>query len=294
MQSIETAAHRPLEATLPAHGVSVLESHHARDFRAEMACHDFFQLLYVLRGAGQLHCEIRNFSLASGDVALVPAGVAHGVEDSPGTPLSIYAVNLAPQFLSNLGEFWDQPRRLRHESLPAAMPDLLRRLLLEQTLQKAGFEAMMSGLALQLLVTLARAHNAPSLPVETSALASKTRLHSYLQELERTFYRAETVDSVAAKLGLSRRRFTSLFREVAGDSWLATVRKLRIGHAQRLLHQSNRTVLAIAFECGFEDVSSFYRAFKATTGQSPDSWRKSNGEPQYETARAAGQGDSGR
>src|SRR4051794_39788139 len=99
MQSIETAAHRPLEATLPAHGVSVLESHHARDFRAEMACHDFFQLLYVLRGAGRLHCDQNSFSLAAGDVALVPIGVAHGVEDAAGTPLSIYAVNLAPHFL---------------------------------------------------------------------------------------------------------------------------------------------------------------------------------------------------
>ncbi|HEX8552833.1 MAG TPA: AraC family transcriptional regulator [Abditibacteriaceae bacterium] len=278
MNSIETAAHRPVEATLPAHGVSVLESHHARDFQMEMARHEFFQLLYVLRGRGSLRCEARDFSLESGDVALLPVNVAHGVEDSDAAPLSIYAVNLAPHFLSGgLANFEERPRRLRHESLPAALPDLLRRLLLEQTLQKAGYEAMMSGLALQLLVSLLRAGSLPSLPLETRGLSSKARLHSYLQELERTFYRAETIDSAAARLGLSRRRFTMLFREVAGNSWLGHLRELRVQHAQRLLKERNRTVLAIAFECGFEDVSSFYRAFKATTGQSPDSWRKSLG-----------------
>ncbi len=278
MNSIETAAHRPLEATVPLHGVSVLESHHARDFQMETARHDFFQLLYVLRGEGSLHCETREFSLESGDVALLPIGAAHGVEDSTDAPLSIYAVNLAPHFLSgDLAHFSEKPRRLRHDSLPAALPDLLRRMLLEQTLQKAGYEAMMSGLAQQLLVSLLRAQTSAAPVPETSVLASKTRLHSYLQEMERTFYRTETVDSAAAKLGLSRRRFTTLFREVADTSWLSHLRRLRVAHAQRLLCEPNRTVLAIAFECGFDDVSSFYRAFKSETGRSPDSWRKTNG-----------------
>ena len=88
------------------------------------------------------------------------------------------------------------------------------------------------------------------------------------------FYRVETVDSAAARLCLSRRRFTTLFREVAGTSWLS---HLRVQHAKVLLQSSDRTVLAIAFECGFEDVSSFYRAFKSVTGQTPDGWRKTNG-----------------
>ncbi len=275
---IETAAHRPIEAKVPSHGVSVLESHHARDFQMEMARHDFFQLLYVLRGRGTLHCQTRDFTLERADVALLPIGAAHGVEDSKEAPLSIYAVNLAPHFLSgDLANFAEKPRRLRHDSLQSALPDILRRLLLEQTLQKAGFEAMMSGLAQQLLVSLLRAQNSPIPAPETSVLSSKTRLYSYLQELERSFYRAETIDSAALKLGLSRRRFTALFREVAGTSWLSHLRRLRVQHAKLLLQNSNRTVLAIAFECGFEDVSSFYRAFKSETGQSPDGWRKSHG-----------------
>ena len=278
MHTIETAAHRPLEASLPAHGVSVLESHHARDFQMEMARHDFFQLLYVLRGAGTLHVSPRDFSLERGDVALLPLGASHAVEDSKNAPLSIYAVNLAPHFLCGaLAQFGENSRRLRHDSLSAAIPDLLRRMLLEQTLRKVGFEAMMSGLAQQLLVSLLRAQNSPIPTPETSVLASKTRLHFYFQEMDRTFYRAQTVDSAAASLGLSRRRFTTLFREVAGTSWLSHLRNLRVAHAQRLLQNSDRTVLAIAFECGFEDVSSFYRAFKSVTGQSPDGWRKTNG-----------------
>lgn len=279
MQSIETAAHRPLEASLPLWGVSVLESHHARDFRMEASSHDFLQLLYVLRGQGTLHCpQFRAFSLQAGDIALLPVGVAHVLEDATGNPLSIYAVNLAPSFAALIPALQEKPLRLRRETLKNAMPDLLRRLLLEQTLRKAGFEAMMSGLAFQLLATLVRASEAKTEALPDKSLASVARVHVYRQELERTFYRGESVDQVAARLGLSRRRFTDLFRDVTGDSWLSTVRKLRVSHAQRLLKESNRTVLAIAFECGFEDVSSFYRAFKSVAGCSPDVWRRSDSQ----------------
>ena len=266
---------RPLEAELPNWGVSVLESHHARDFQTVFAQHPFFQLLYVLKGRGELVClPDLCFSMREGDVALLPMNTSHGLRDEPNAPLSIYAVNIAPDGLKWLSPSLTGPKRLRRESLGRAMPDLLRRMLLEQTLRKDGFEAMMNGLTLQLLSTVWRAF--PSMPsVELdSSLEFLARVQTFRAELERTFYKAQGVDEVAARLGLSRRAFTSLFRRATGDSFASCVRKLRVQHAKRLLETSERTVLAIAFECGFEDVSGFHRAFKADTGTSPDAWRK--------------------
>ena len=39
-----------------------------------------------------------------------------------------------------------------------------------------------------------------------------------LREMERTFFHPQNLDEAAARLGLSRRRFTQLFRAAAGDS----------------------------------------------------------------------------
>ncbi len=33
------------------------------------------------------------------------------------------------------------------------------------------------------------------------------------------------------------------------------------------------SIVSIAFECGYEELSSFYRAFKKATGRSPGDWR---------------------
>ncbi len=266
---------RPLEAELPSWGVSVLESHHARNFQTVFARHLFFQLLYVWKGSGELVGPPDGcFSLCEGDVVLLPPDTLHGLRDETGAPLSVYVVNIAPDVLKWLSPEASGAKRVRRDSLRRAMPDLLRRLLLEQTLRKDGFEAMMNGLSLQLLSTVWRALPSSTEPEPDASLESLTRIAMFRRELERTFWKNQGVDEVAARLGLSRRAFTAGFRRVTGDSFASCVKKLRVEHAKRLLETSERTVLAIAFECGFEDVSGFHRAFKALAGTSPDAWRK--------------------
>jgi AraC-like DNA-binding protein len=38
-------------------------------------------------------------------------------------------------------------------------------------------------------------------------------------------------------------------------------------------------VTTVAFECGYEDLSSFYRAFRRHTGEPPQRWRANAREP---------------
>ncbi len=73
---------------------------------------------------------------------------------------------------------------------------------------------------------------------------------------------------------MSRRCFTHLFRLAAGCSWSAYLTRLRIDYACQLLRETSRSVLAIAFESGYEDLSTFYRAFKRHKGLPPREWRE--------------------
>jgi AraC family L-rhamnose operon regulatory protein RhaS len=106
---------------------------------------------------------------------------------------------------------------------------------------------------------------------------AKARVAAYARGLEQTFFEERLIDGAAERLGLSRRRFTTLFREVAGDTWFNTVRALRLVHARRLLRETGRSVTSICYECGFEDVSNFYRAFRAVERVSPGAWRRKSG-----------------
>ena len=75
----------------------------------------------------------------------------------------------------------------------------------------------------------------------------------------------------------SRCRLTLLFRMATGEVWQPHLRPLIIEHAKHLLTSSKWSVGAGAFECGFEDLSSFNRAFNATTQLPPNAWRDRRG-----------------
>jgi AraC family L-rhamnose operon regulatory protein RhaS len=268
-------ARRPIAVTLPAAGVAVLESHHARAFRMEPVRHDFAKLIQPFSGAGWLVRGGARVPLRAGDVVLVPAGLAHHIEDDGARPLSLYALCVASR---PFGQAHPALAAFRHFPEPgwgAELRSLIRHLLHEQTLLRPGAELMMAGLAWQALAQVVRAATGKA-TVATPArgdLPARARVAAYAEELGRTFYHRQSVDDAAAALGLSRRHFTHLFRSVCGESWLGATQRHRLAHARKLLRETSRSVTSIGYECGFEDITTFYRAFKAAEGTSPLAWR---------------------
>ena len=100
-------------------------------------------------------------------------------------------------------------------------------------------------------------------------------MQDYVRKLATEFYEASTIDAAAGSVGMSRRAFTKLFHEVTGSTWLTHVRRLAINHAKHQLAQTNLSIASVAFECGFNDLSTFYRQFKAQVGVSPRNYRRS-------------------
>jgi AraC family L-rhamnose operon regulatory protein RhaS len=151
----------------------------------------------------------------------------------------------------------------------------LRALFVEQSLNRPAAPTLMKGMVLQLMAQLARARSAlkaGKFEAPSHARTPEARVHAYVGELQSRFNENEKIDNVVSRLALSRRYFTRLFRKVTGDSWLQYVRTLRLNHAKALLVRGDRTVLAIAFESGFDDASTFYRAFKAVERTTPQEW----------------------
>ncbi|HEY5748794.1 MAG TPA: chromate resistance protein ChrB domain-containing protein [Chryseolinea sp.] len=71
------------------------------------------------------------------------------------------------------------------------------------------------------------------------------------------------------------REFSKYFDDLSFGDY---IRKLRIEKAMALLQDSKHSLADIAYLTGFSDQSHFARIFKKTTGQSPLSYRKSQGK----------------
>ncbi len=267
----------PVGVTLPSHGVFVLESRHAPGFTMAASRHDFLELFYVLDGAGEFAVGGRRQACGPGDVVVVPAGVFHRIADRPDGPLSLYGICVGAAVCGVDPDVAAvPPGRLAHAPLVARhVRDTLRLMLFEQTMARPGHRATVVGLTLQLLGLLARGavERGTSRPAATTAADSLAAVRGYVDELPHRFFEPTDLDAAASSLGLSRRRFTALFRAVTGTTWLDHLTALRVDYAARLLRDGARSVTAVAFETGFEDLSSFYRVFKRRMGQPPNEWR---------------------
>lgn len=82
-----------------------------------------------------------------------------------------------------------------------------------------------------------------------------------------------SVQLIADQFAFSPYYFHRLFTSIVGKSMIAYVRDRRIAYACKMLNETDRKVLDIALDFGFDSAQSFSRAFKSITEMSPTEYR---------------------
>ena len=77
-----------------------------------------------------------------------------------------------------------------------------------------------------------------------------------------------TPDSIACKFNISRSKLDKMFRERFDSSVWNYILKKRIKYANSLL-KSGEKPTKVALTCGFNDYTTFFKAYKARYGVSP-------------------------
>lgn len=278
----ERLTRRALREDLPAWGVLLLESHHAPAFTMEWRTHPFVKVVYVLRGRGEFLIDRRNVRFSQGDVIVVPPGSRNRIVDDPAAASALYVCCVATSLL----EF---DRRLVGRFRAGAVhPDghfsnrvasLMRRMAYAQSRESANRPIAMVTDALRMIrLVTERGKKRSGEAAGSGDTPERQAVAAYVARLRRDFFDATTVDAAAASLGIPRRTFTRLFREQTGESWLRFVRRHAIGHARHRLKTTDLPIISVAFECGFNDLTTFYRQFKSRCGVSPAEYRRSSGK----------------
>ncbi|NQX61066.1 AraC family transcriptional regulator [Paenibacillus qinlingensis] len=90
-----------------------------------------------------------------------------------------------------------------------------------------------------------------------------------------------TIEDLAGVAGISVDHFYKFFKQISGESPVTYVNRHRIRMASNLLKYTDLSVLDIALQIGFDNVSYFIKTFKKYTGFTPRVWRKKNGMVAY-------------
>jgi AraC-like DNA-binding protein len=82
-----------------------------------------------------------------------------------------------------------------------------------------------------------------------------------------------SLDRLARRLGLPARRVSAAVNRVHGQNVSQYVNGFRIAEACKLLAGTDKPVLQIMLDAGFETKSNFNREFRRISGMSPVEWR---------------------
>lgn len=85
-----------------------------------------------------------------------------------------------------------------------------------------------------------------------------------------------SIHELAADAAMSPYHFLRTFRRVAGMTPHQFILRTRLQDAAVRLRQSSQTILDIALDAGFADLSTFNRRFHSIMGMTPSAYRQSN------------------
>jgi transcriptional regulator GlxA family with amidase domain len=126
-------------------------------------------------------------------------------------------------------------------------------------------------------VLLVDGHKASQLPY-LAPLPGRTHddlvVHEIQQHIDTHLDEPIQTAKLASQFGLSIRSLNRRFTAATGSGPRAYLQQVRVRHAQRLLETTSEPVDQIRRSAGYHDPAAFRRAFKQTTGLSPNGYRE--------------------
>ncbi len=101
----------------------------------------------------------------------------------------------------------------------------------------------------------------------------KTNAVEFKSTISNNLYANLTVEELAQLCGMSTSSFKRRFTETYRESPQKYISKKKVEKAAEMLRNGTNRISEIAYDVGFETVSTFNRLFKAQYGQSPSAYR---------------------
>jgi len=111
----------------------------------------------------------------------------------------------------------------------------------------------------------------PSLQVKGD---DNQRIDTVYEFVRDHFSKKISVDQVANEVNMTVPAFCRFFKTTTNKTFVQFLNEYRVAHACDLISTQSNSIMDIAFECGFVNLSNFNRAFKKITGKSPSAFRR--------------------
>ena len=251
-----------------------------------------FEIVLIKSGKGLYATKSGNHDIQKDDIFIFASNEQHCVTDIfEGEDFKFMNIHFEPRYVwgsSNNGLSNDAMNMcFTHNEnfcnrLPRNNPytDKIRQLVLEIELEIAEkapeYQLMVHNKVYEILVILAR-HLGYGTGNSISAEQYRhiKAVRSVIDIINRHLSEELTLDELAKAVDLSPNYFSHIFKKTVGVSLWDYITSKRIELAMAMLHdQTDRNMLDIAADCGFNNSANFNKMFRKITGLTPTQFRR--------------------
>lgn len=259
-------------------------------FFVERHWHSKVEAILVRKGILYLELDLEEHVLTEGDIGVFNSGELHQILGEG--PDTVHDVLLFDPYILDFSypDEWQEEQIRPFLDHSKILANILRptdpgyervrasfvRLLETGLAKREGWYIRCKLLLLEWFADLAEDHFL--LPDTQKSAAGMRKVEYYktvVSYIEEHYGGPITLQQMADQIPCNRQYLCRSFKEVAGVTPIQYLIVYRIERASFLLADPTRTILEIAMDCGFENVSYFIRKFKEIKGCTPKEYRRS-------------------
>lgn len=246
--------------------------------------HSYCEITLVQKGRGTYFVNGDEYSMEAGDIIIFNNTEPHGwvgLREDMHLLVMIFQTEFVDYKLDFTGNNYLKPfierggnfkNRIGNEDKQAdKIREIMMEIKREETTKEEGYRMMIQADILRILTLLIRHYQDGSkseeLLLEKNAMMY--RLSEAFEYIDEHYKEKLSLEEVASACHMSTNYFSTYFRKAANINFSEYVARLRMKEARRLLRTTCMPITEIALECGYQNLSNFYRTYHKFFEKSP-------------------------
>lgn len=244
------------------------------EYRFRQHSHEEYEINYINTGQAVMKIEGHEVTIHQGQCVVIPPHKNHSfrVVSRTGCKLtqlemSLEMKNQDEEFLRKDGKVQDYYIIKNCDEIAPLIERIARVFRKEETEHN---EFLMKISAIEMMIILNYYINQDETKYSFRVTSGLKQAVAWIQE---HFDEAVNLEKVAENAGISSRYLRKYFSEVMGKTCIQYITELRMEKAKHLLWETNKSILDIAIETGYENAQYFSRVFRRSEGITPQKYR---------------------
>jgi len=247
--------------------------------------HNEYELIYIWEGRGKKIIGDHLSPLNKGDLLLLGSGLPHLFSCDPdfamkhrsGSLVIHFNKNFTQRGISNYPELTAIYHLLQQSKSGIQLTGNTQRIAdrMQQLFEMEKTNCFLNVLALLDDLAINYGHKLLASSGYAPGFGEKDyrRINTACKYVMTHFKEDIVLLDVAQEVGLSKEAFCRHFKKVTGITFFTYIKKYRIGHACKLLMETNLNITEISYDCGFNTISNFNKQFKTVMQTNPSAYR---------------------